>query len=207
MAGSTSQKTPPAPQRPKLNRRIEHANFHSRSSLRDAHADEAPWLHRRGCAHACVRHWSKLGFSQAITQITLTNTMNTKTKIPFGAGFFTGLLLGIGTVVGATEYDGNIEKVFQVSPGGKLIVQADRGSIKVNSTGDEVHIRVLRRVKGGSQAQADELFTNHEVTLKQDGNTVSIIGRNKKDRFRFGSIRQPSLQVRYEISMPRKFYI
>src|SRR6266516_5488667 len=134
--------------------------------------------------------------------------MNTKTKIPFEAGFFASLSLGVGIVLGASEYDRNIEKDFPVSPGGKLIVEADRGSIEVNSnTSDKIHVRLLRHVKGGSQAQADELFGNHEVTFKQDGNNVSIIGRNTKDRFRFGGIRQPSLQVRYEISMPRKFDI
>src|SRR5206468_11465933 len=58
---------------------------------------------------------------------------------------------------------------------------------------------------GGSQAQADELFANHDVTFRQDGNTVSVIGRNKKDQFRFGNFRQPSLQVRYEIRIPRKY--
>ena len=119
--------------------------------------------------------------------------MNTKTKVPVGAGFFSGLLVVIGTVVGAAQYDHKIEKEFQVSTGGKLIVQADRGSIEVNSDArDKVHVRVFRHVKGGSQAQADELFGNHDVTFRQDGNTVSVIGRNKKDRFRFGSIRQPS---------------
>src|SRR6266581_5021875 len=142
----------------------------------------------------------------ATTQITLTNTMNLKTKFPVGAGFFAGLLLGSGTVVGASGYDQNIEKDFPVSAGGKLIVQADRGSIEVNSdTSDKVQVRVLRHVKGGSQAQADEWFANHEVTFKQAANTVSITGKNKKDRLRFGSIRQPSLQVRYQISLPRKF--
>src|SRR5207249_1655939 len=70
---------------------------------------------------------------------------------------------------------------------------------------DNVHVRVLRHVKGGSQAQADELFANHEVTFKQGGNTVSVVGRNKKDRSRLGRIRQPNLEVRYEISLPRKF--
>ena len=132
--------------------------------------------------------------------------MNTKTKVPAGAGFFAGLLIGIGTAIGAAEYDRTIEKAFQVNTGGKLIVQADRGSIEVNSgTSDNVHVRVLRRVKGGSQARADELFANLEVTFKQDGNTVSVVGRNKKDSSRLGSIRQPNLQVRYEISLPRKF--
>src|SRR5437867_1477038 len=132
--------------------------------------------------------------------------MNINALLRFRAGFFGGLLLGIGTVVGAAEYDRRIEKEFQVSKEGKLSVQADRGSIEINSnTSDRVHVRVLRHVKGGSQAQADEWFANHEVTFKQAANTVSITGKNKKDRLRFGSIRQPSLQVRYEISLPRRF--
>ena len=91
--------------------------------------------------------------------------MNTNTEVPVGAGFFSGLLLVIGTVVGA-EYDHKIEKEFQVSTGGKLIVQADQGSIEVNSDArDKVHVRLFRHVKGGSQAQADELFGNHDVTF------------------------------------------
>ena len=43
--------------------------------------------------------------------------MNIKTLLRFGAGFFVGLLFGIGTVVDAAEYDQNIEKEFQVSTG------------------------------------------------------------------------------------------
>src|SRR5213595_2688344 len=98
--------------------------------------------------------------------------MNRKTALRFGPSCLAGLLLGIGTVVGAAEYDQKIEKEFQVSPGGTLIVQADRGSIEVNSdAGDRIRSRVLRQVKGGTQAQADQLFANHEVTFKQDGNT------------------------------------
>src|SRR6266571_1822637 len=132
--------------------------------------------------------------------------MNTKSQVPVGAGLFAGLLLGLATVVGAAEYDRTIEKDFQLSGVGKLIVQADRGSIEVNTgTRDNVDVRVFRHVKGGSQAQADELFDNHEVTFKQDGNTVSVVGRDKKDRTRLGRIRQPNLEVRYEISLPRKF--
>src|SRR5438093_12006877 len=113
--------------------------------------------------------------------------MNITALIHCRTGLFAGLLLGIGKIVAASEYDQTIEKECEVSAGGKLVVQADRGSIEVKSDAhDKVHVRVFRHIKGGSQAQADELFANHEVTFKQDGNTLSVIGRNKKDRFRLG---------------------
>src|SRR5947208_1171819 len=89
---------------------------------------------------------------------TLNKTMNLKTPLHCVTGFFASLSLGVGIVLGASEYDRNIEKTFQASSGGKLIVQADQGSIKVNSNGgdgDGVHVRVLRHARGGSQAQAD----------------------------------------------------
>src|SRR2546428_10021772 len=133
--------------------------------------------------------------------LTRSHRFLTLCTILFGAGLVAGLLLGIGTVVGASEYDQTIEKDFQVTAGGKLIVQADRGSLELKSDDREkIQVRVLRRVKGGSRAQADELFANQEVTFKQDGNALSIIGRSKKDR-----IRQPTMEVRYEIRLPKKF--
>src|SRR5262245_26768353 len=96
--------------------------------------------------------------------------------IRFGTGLFAGLLLGIGTGVGASEFDQTIEKEFQVSAGAKLVLQADRGSIAVKTDAlDKIQVRVLRRVKGGSQSQAAELFAEHEVTFQQNGSTLSVI--------------------------------
>src|ERR1041385_8198108 len=132
--------------------------------------------------------------------------MNYMARIRFGTGLAAGLFLGIGTVGSAAEYNQDIEKEFQVAAGGKLIVQADRGSIEVKPDAlDKIQVRVLRRVKGGSREQADELFANHEVTFRQDGNSLSINAKSKKDRIRLGRIRQPSMDVRYEIRLPKKF--
>ena len=72
--------------------------------------------------------------------------MNIAALIRFGTGSLAYLLLGIGTAVGAAEYDQNIEKAFQVSPGGKLIVQADRGSIEVNNKLQDGDLRFHRRM-------------------------------------------------------------
>jgi len=72
--------------------------------------------------------------------------MNRKTALRFGPSCLAGLLLGIGTVVGAAEYDQKIEKEFQASSEGKLIVQADRGSIEVNNKLQDGDLRFHRRM-------------------------------------------------------------
>jgi len=106
----------------------------------------------------------------------------------------------------AADYEQNLDKSFSVTSGGKLDIQADRGSIEVATDGSEkAEVRVFRKVKGGSKAQADELLNNHEVTLAQDGNTVSVVARNRKERSGFWSLGRANLDVRYQVSIPRKF--
>jgi DUF4097 and DUF4098 domain-containing protein YvlB len=117
-------------------------------------------------------------------------------------------LLMIGTSLEASEFDKNLEKSFTVTGGGKLVVQVSRGSIEVKTEEtDKVQIHVLRQVKGGSQAQADELFANHQLTFDQTGNTVSAVEKNKNQRSWSWHSGQPSLQVRYEIGIPKKFNV
>src|SRR5215471_3670914 len=89
------------------------------------------------------------------------------------SAFAGGLLFAAaGRILAAPDFENNIEKTFEASPGAKFILDADQGSCEINSadTGKAV-IRVLREIKGGTRAQADDMFANHEVTLQQDGNT------------------------------------
>src|SRR6185436_8498457 len=94
-------------------------------------------------------------------------------------------------------YEQNLEKSFQVSPGGKLVIDADRGSIEIRpESADKVEVQVLRKVKDGSKSHADELFAEHQVALNQEGNNVSIVAKTKNAKlFRFG----PGIQVKYVV--------
>src|SRR5262249_43192127 len=69
---------------------------------------------------------------------------------------------------------------------------------------DKVQIQVLRKVTGGSQEKADELFREHEVIFDQTGNTVSVTQKQKKRNFSI-NMGKPYLEVRYQIVIPRKF--
>jgi DUF4097 and DUF4098 domain-containing protein YvlB len=126
----------------------------------------------------------------------------------FWAGLLAGVSLGTISVLAAQEFDQNLDKSFRASPGGKLVIQADRGSITLDpKDSDQVQIRVLRKVKGGTKAQAYELFADHEVTFQQEGNTFTVVAKNKKNQSGFWRTGQPQLQVSYQVVLPKKFNV
>src|SRR5436190_12281342 len=91
------------------------------------------------------------------------------------------VLLAAGSILAAEKFENNLEKTFSVSPGGKFVLDADQGSCEITTgEGDKVQVRVLREVKSGTKAEADELFANHEVTFQQDGSAVSVVAKKKK---------------------------
>jgi DUF4097 and DUF4098 domain-containing protein YvlB len=116
------------------------------------------------------------------------------------------LLLVFSNTFAASEIEGNLEKTFTVAAGGKLVIQADRGSIDVATDANaQVHVQVFRKVKGGSKAKAEELLADHEVTMNQDGNTVSVVAKTKSKLSWGWRTGQPNLEVRYVVSIPRRF--
>ena len=73
------------------------------------------------------------------------------------------------TASGATS-EGNLEKIFQVKPGGQLTVAVDSGPIAVvTSDRPEVQVQVKRKVGGTSEDEAKKIFALHEVSFSQDG--------------------------------------
>ncbi|MEA2909895.1 MAG: hypothetical protein QOJ15_1976 [Bradyrhizobium sp.] len=130
-----------------------------------------------------------------------------KTNIKRGLCCLSGLLFLAGTRLLASDFDANLEKTFSITGAGKLSIQADRGTIVVGTDGtDKVQVRVLRRVKGGSKADADELFSNHEVIFDQEGNKVTVVAKNKKEQ-RSWNFNRPNLEVRYQVNIPKKFEV
>lgn len=128
----------------------------------------------------------------------------------------------------AEKLESNLDKTFNVNPGGKLLLRVDRGPISVTtSDANQVSIRVYRSLDTDNQSKADEAFADHEVLFKQQGNTVEVTAKSKKagaDQgsgtstrtvkflfFKFqstkkwGGAQDSPLQARYEIVVPRRF--
>jgi len=130
-----------------------------------------------------------------------------KSSYPRWAGVLAAVLM-IGTRLQAADLEKNLEKTFRVNPGGKLVIQADRGSITATTDGgDQVRVRIFREVKGGNKSKGEELLANHEVSFRQEGNAVTVIAKDKRKRAWSFSLNQAWLEVRYEVTLPKRFMI
>lgn len=103
------------------------------------------------------------------------------------------------------EAEDTLQKQFAVSPGGKVVIAADRGSIEVKTGGaDKLEVIVNRKVGRVSDARAREILKNHEVTFEQSGNTVTVRSRSSTD-WKAWRLSWPNFQVRYVVTVPQQF--
>ncbi|HOC00342.1 MAG TPA: hypothetical protein PKM43_16555, partial [Verrucomicrobiota bacterium] len=113
--------------------------------------------------------------------------------------------LACGPSAAAAEVEKDLEHSFAVRPGGTLIVEADRGSIRVVAgTDDKVEVKVFRKASAASGARAEEILANHAVTFQQEGNEARVRAESSK-RINGWLGKGSNLQVRYEVAVPRQF--
>lgn len=117
-----------------------------------------------------------------------------------------GVSLALATPAARAELEDRLEKSFPVSPGGRLVIQADRGSIDIKTAEtDTVSVEVTRTARTSDREQADRLFGAHEVTFRHEGNQLEIVAGPQGALSRFRRDLWNRLQVRYVVTLPRRF--
>ena len=104
--------------------------------------------------------------------------------------------------------DGDLSKSFAVGRDGKLVLDVDRGGVRVVGADQEtVEVRVSRTVKRASGSEADRILAEEELLLRQEGNQISISAKEPSSlRGGLGWVwTRPGLDANYEITVPRKF--
>lgn len=108
----------------------------------------------------------------------------------------------LASVALATEV--TVEQVFPVTPGGRLVLDADRGSIRATTAEtNAVGLTVIREVKGADAARTEEILARSPIESVKDGNAVRITVRSKDRAGWLG--KQPSLKVKFLVTVPRQF--
>lgn len=116
------------------------------------------------------------------------------------------LLSASAVVLAADPRSDQIEKSFKVSEGGRLVIDADRGSMVISGQdSDEVRVTVRRKVVRGSDSAAADLLKEHKVEFTQDGGVVRVMcDLPGHDSWGFG---KPQLDVEIQAEVPRRFNV
>lgn len=123
--------------------------------------------------------------------------------------FLLGVLLtacSIGVTQAASTTSDIVRKTLPAQPGGRLAVEADRGSVHVSGGAQsEVSVEVTRRVIRGSEKKAAELLERHQVEFVENAGTFRLTSDLQgEDRWSF---RGPNLEVEIRIVVPRQFHV
>jgi len=107
------------------------------------------------------------------------------------------------TASAATEE--NISRQLDETPGGKLVVDVDFGTINVTAGADDkVVIEAYRKIDFGDEAKAKEYFAAAPVVINQDGSVVTVGAHHTKSKG-FWSFGHSEMDGRYTIRVPKRF--
>ena len=115
------------------------------------------------------------------------------------------LLAGLAV---ADAADNNIERSFQVVPGGRLTVDSDRGLIEVRTADrDQVDVKIERQVKRGKKWSVEEVLADLPITFDHSDDGVTIRAKyGEKSSWRRNRERN-RLQVKFLISVPQRYNV
>jgi hypothetical protein len=107
------------------------------------------------------------------------------------------------TASAATEE--NISRQFDITPGGKLVVDVDFGTINVTAGADDkVVIEAYRKIDFRDEAKEKEYFAAAQVAISQDGNVITVRANYAKSKG-FWTFGHSEMDARYTIRVPKRF--
>ena len=114
------------------------------------------------------------------------------------------LLFSLVLAASAASED-NLSQQVDATPGGKLIVDVEFGTINVTpGADDKVALEAYRRIDFDDQAREKEYFSATPVTITKEGNVVTVRSRGSKQKnwWNFG---HSETHGQYTIHVPKKF--
>ncbi|HOY44943.1 MAG TPA: DUF4097 family beta strand repeat-containing protein [bacterium] len=119
----------------------------------------------------------------------------------------TGLLAIAGLVIivpARADIERPVTRSYQISPGGWLRIDADLGTIQVNSgASDELEITVLEIMNTSSEKEADRILKDLKLGFIQEGGELRVTARyNRSGLLDWGGRR---LKLRFNATVPARF--
>lgn len=113
-----------------------------------------------------------------------------------------------GTVDADAAVENNIERSFQVAPGGRLTVDTDRGTIEVRTVNrDFVDIEIERKVKRSGKWSVEEVLEDFVITFDHSDNEVAIKAKYDQVNHWRRNRERNRLQIKFLITVPQQYNV
>lgn len=118
------------------------------------------------------------------------------------------------STIASAETVEEFNETLEVSPGGKLTVDVQRGGVKVRGEpGTTVHVEVYRKIIASSKEDEEKYLEKNPVSIEQRGNEVIVRQKGKDSKFWWGGSRWKSLfkgsktKIEYTLIVPAEFEV
>ena len=117
-------------------------------------------------------------------------------------------VLFAGLAIADAAVEDNIERSFQVAPGGRLTVDSDRGSIEIRTADrDQVDVKIERKVKRGGKWSVEEVLEDFAITFDHSNDGVTIRAKYDQKNTRQWSRERNRLGVKFLITVPQRYNV
>ena len=101
-----------------------------------------------------------------------------------------------------------VEENFEVTPGAKLIVDVDFGTIDVAQSEDKkISVSAYRKIEGPSEAQEKEYIAAAPIIVIKQDNAVTVRARREHRNKSWNWCGQTSMRAHYKIRAPRELNV
>lgn len=106
----------------------------------------------------------------------------------------------------------NEKKSFDVSFGGRLFIDTDKGSIIIEThKSTKIEVEILMTAKTNDDDLAEKLFNNFNVSYDHGGSDLKIVGKYKGGKSwlknLFGGSNSNKLNVKFIVTVPEKYNV
>ena len=117
-------------------------------------------------------------------------------------------LLFAGAAIADAAVESRVERSFQVAPGGRLAIDADRGSIEVRAVDRGlVDVTIERKVKRNGKWSVEEVLEDFAITFDRSDDGVTIRAKYDQNNLRRWSRERNRLRVKFLITVPQRYNV
>ena len=117
-------------------------------------------------------------------------------------------VLFAGLAIADAAVENNIERSFQVASGGRLTIDAERGSIEVRTADrDFVDVEIERKVKRGGKWSVEEVLEDLAITFDHSDDGVTIRAEYDQENRRRWNRERNRLRIKFLITVPQRYNV